>query len=255
MREVIFLSPLFVTYDYRASIGQLPALLPLIFPATVLVTRQYFRPTSFLCTLFSLLCITDTFDMYLLALLALTAFANALPVSDNASSERATSQLIARSLQITSNVAELQRVSGDGPTSSKFLHAICSQGSLAGQDGTEYGQADLISAELGQVFITNVSFGGQIFEAVIDTGSSDTWLVETGFTCVNQTDNSTLTEADCYFGSSGYSPDSAFIPIPDENFNISYTDGEYLNGFFGYDMVTFSGITVQQQEVALGKQP
>jgi len=192
--------------------------------------------------------------MYYLALLVLTACAKALPVSDDASSERTTSQLKVRTLQITSNVAELQRVSGDGPTSSKFLHEICSHSSLAGQDGTEYGQADLISAELGQVFIANVSFGAQTFEAVIDTGSSDTWLVETGFTCVNHTDNSTLTEADCYFSSSGYSPDSTFIPIPDENFNISYADGEYLNGFLGYDMVTFSGIAVQQQEVALGKQ-
>jgi hypothetical protein len=192
--------------------------------------------------------------MYSLALLVLTACANALLVSDNASSERTMSQYKERSLQITSNVAELQRVSSDGSTSSKFLHEIRRQGSLAGQDGTQYGQADLISPELGQVFIANVSFGAQTFKAVIDTGSSDTWLIETGFTCVNQTDNFTLTEADCYFGSSGFSTDCTFIPIPDENFNVSYGDGEYLNGFLGYDMVTFSGITVQQQEVALGKQ-
>jgi hypothetical protein len=39
-----------------------------------------------------------------------------------------------------------------------------------------------------------MSFGDQTFEVIIDTGSSDTWLVTNGFTPVNQTTKVILTE-------------------------------------------------------------
>lgn len=39
--------------------------------------------------------------------------------------------------------------------------------------------------------------------------------------------------------------------IPDQNFNISYMDGEFLTGVMGYETVTLAGITVDKQEVAL----
>ena len=59
-----------------------------------------------------------------------------------------------------------------------------------------------------------------------------------------------MPEADCYFFST-YTPDSTFEQIPDENFNISYADLEYLNGIVGYETVNLAGIEVTQQEVAL----
>ena len=188
--------------------------------------------------------------MYSGLVLALAAFSNALPAVDTSLFERSIN-LKARSLQITSHVAELQHRPASAQTSSRWLHEVLWNKGSWGNKSQEYGQADLLSLELGEEFATNVSFGAQQFVAIVDTGSSDTWLVESGFTCVNITDNSTLTEADCYFGSSGYTPDSTFVQIPDENFNITYGDGEYLNGIVGYDQVTFSGITVPKQEVAL----
>ena len=45
--------------------------------------------------------------------------------------------------------------------------------------------------------------------------------------------------------------DSSFSAIPDENFNITYADGEYLNGIVGYDSVTIANITVPKQEVGV----
>jgi hypothetical protein len=75
-------------------------------------------------------------------------------------------------------------------------------------------------------------------------------LVETGFTCINQTDSSTLTEADCSFGAY-FNADSTFSEIPDENFNITYADGEYLNGVVGYEDATLAGILVKGQEVGV----
>lgn len=186
--------------------------------------------------------------MYSMLLLALTAASNAVPVSDSALSERSP-YLKARSLQITSHVAELQHKPASSQTSSRWLHGeMCKNGSY-GQ--LEFGEAELLSLFMGEEFATNVSFGSQEFVAIVDTGSSDTWLVESGFTCVNQTNNATVTEADCYFGSSGYTPDSSFTQIPDENFNITYGDGEYLNGIEGVDAVTFAGITVPKQQVSL----
>lgn len=108
----------------------------------------------------------------------------------------------------------------------------------------------MILADLGVDFLTNISLESQSFEVVIDTGNSDTWLAETGFTCVSQTDNSTLTEADCYFGAY-FNADSIFSEIPDENFNITYADGEYLNGVVGHEDVTLAGIPVKGQEVGV----
>lgn len=59
-----------------------------------------------------------------------------------------------------------------------------------------------------------------------------------------------MSQAECGFAST-YTPDSTFQQIPNENFNISYGDGEYLNGILGYDTVTLAGIKVTKQEIAL----
>lgn len=177
--------------------------------------------------------------MYLQPLLALAALSSALPVLESSVSEKSASQLKSRSLQVTTNVADMQRTDSSSKTSSKYLRS------------TLYGQADLEAPYLGGDYLTNVSFASQTFLLLIDTGSSDTWLPESGFTCVNITTNATVPEADCYFGSSGYTPDSSFMQIPDENFNISYADLEYLNGIIGTDTVTLAGIQVPNQTIGL----
>lgn len=59
-----------------------------------------------------------------------------------------------------------------------------------------------------------------------------------------------MSEAACGLAST-FTPDSTFQQIPNENFNISYGDGEYLNGILGYDTVTLAGIQVSRQEIGL----
>lgn len=113
-----------------------------------------------------------------------------------------------------------------------------------------YGVASLTSVEEGQVFLTGVEFGTESFQAVVDTGSSDTWLAGTGFQCVNVTTAADEPESDCLFGST-YNISSTFEQIPDENFNITYGDGEFLTGIVGHEAVTVGGITVKNQEVAV----
>ncbi|KAI4151574.1 MAG: hypothetical protein L6R39_002002 [Caloplaca ligustica] len=100
------------------------------------------------------------------------------------------------------------------------------------------------------VYFTEITFGTQTFKAVVDTGSSDTWLVQSGFQCLDVRDKVTVPEAECAFGPT-YAPSSTFKQIPGENFNISYTDGEFLTGILGSEVVTLGGITVKNQEFAL----
>lgn len=106
--------------------------------------------------------------------------------------------------------------------------------------------------DLGTVLLTPVTVGGQDFYVVVDTGSSDPWLVGTGFSCFNPYDGTAETEDECYFGPT-YDPSnsSTYQPIPNQNLNLSYADGETINGLMGYESFSLGGITVPQQEFGL----
>jgi len=108
----------------------------------------------------------------------------------------------------------------------------------------------LISAESGSIFLAPITAGGQTFEVVIDTGSSDTWFVLSNFTCLDIDSGEQTPQADCSFGSY-YQPSSTMKVLPNSNFNISYYDGEYLNGVMVTENITLAGIKVSQQEIAL----
>ena len=59
-------------------------------------------------------------------------------------------------------------------------------------------------------------------------------------------------QALCYFGptyNSSASP--TYAVLPNENFNISYADGETLAGTMGYDSYSLGGVTVPNQELGL----
>ncbi|KAL8946423.1 MAG: hypothetical protein Q9222_007184 [Ikaeria aurantiellina] len=116
-------------------------------------------------------------------------------------------------------------------------------------NGTQAGIAVLTPYKDIQYF-TNITFGTETFEAVVDTGSSDTWLVQTGFQCVDVGTLITYPEAECAFGPT-YTPSSTFKQIPGENFQITYGDGETLTGILGTEDVTLGGITVKNQEVGV----
>ncbi|KAK5943005.1 hypothetical protein PMZ80_004010 [Knufia obscura] len=102
----------------------------------------------------------------------------------------------------------------------------------------------------GASFLAEISFGSQTFLSVVDTGSSDTWIVHSDFTCVDIITNQTIPRNRCYFGPQ-YQPGSEFKRIPDANFNITYGDGEYLTGPVGTLPVTIADIRVPSQQVSL----
>jgi hypothetical protein len=112
------------------------------------------------------------------------------------------------------------------------------------------GTADLLSINAGSVFLAPLNAGGETFYVVIDTGSSDTWLVNNEFTCVDPDDSAVIDESQCAFGPS-YSLTATAKQIDNRNFNISYADGERLNGEIITEDLTFAGITVENQTMGL----
>ena len=100
------------------------------------------------------------------------------------------------------------------------------------------------------MFLAPISVGGQTFNVVMDTGSSDTWVVLNNFTCFDPVTNEQVTQQECYFASY-YRPSSTVHYLPDRNFNISYADGETLSGIMAYENLTIAGIALSQQEIAL----
>jgi Eukaryotic aspartyl protease len=104
--------------------------------------------------------------------------------------------------------------------------------------------ATLTSVSLGEAFSTEISFGTETFLALVDTGSSNTWMIGKGFQCAGL-DSLPQTEAVCAFGPT-YKPSKTFVKIPDENFNITYGDGSYLNGILGTEKVTLAGLKLKQ---------
>jgi hypothetical protein len=101
----------------------------------------------------------------------------------------------------------------------------------------------------GLEYLTKIKFGDQEVSVIVDTGSSDTWLVKSGFRCVNQF-GSTQDSASCRFGPAYKGEFDQ--KIPNQHFNISYGDGEFVTGPVGTKDITIAGITVPQQPVALG---
>lgn len=114
------------------------------------------------------------------------------------------------------------------------------------------GSVTLLSEEAGSIFLAPVTVGGQNFEVIIDTGSSDPWLAIPNFQCVNLYTGAIQDESQCYFGPLyNKSASSTFVTLPQRNMNITYSDGETLTGLMGYDSFTMGGITVPEQQFGL----
>ncbi|EMC99460.1 hypothetical protein BAUCODRAFT_144879 [Baudoinia panamericana UAMH 10762] len=112
---------------------------------------------------------------------------------------------------------------------------------------SQNGSINLTPVTAGSSFLAQVTVGGQSFEMVVDTGSSDPWLVAPDFVCGYGA------QSDCGFGPP-YEQSATYIgPLQDQNFNISYADGERLTGTMGFEIFTIGGITVDRQEFAIAE--
>ncbi|KAI1403268.1 acid protease [Hypoxylon fuscum] len=88
-------------------------------------------------------------------------------------------------------------------------------------------------------------FNGVPMDLVVDSGSADTWVRGSNFTC----NNGEL----CLLGPS-FPGNFSKGPIKNEHFAINYGDGENVQGRVGYMDVEFAGVAVPGQEIALASQ-
>ena len=109
------------------------------------------------------------------------------------------------------------------------------------------------SNPVGKYFLTDISIGSQSFIVNLDTGSSDLWLAQTGYTCYDKSTNEPTSSSVCNMGPT-YTLDGSFTQIPNENFLIKYNEGTFARGPVGYDSVTLAGLTVPQQELGLAQE-
>jgi hypothetical protein len=113
----------------------------------------------------------------------------------------------------------------------------------------------LVKRQIGQLstalggaeYLVDIRFGDRDVKAILDTGSSDTWLIQEGFQCTD-TQGNPVDASQCKFGPAY---NGGFEQIPDENFMVGYGNGEFVTGLMGYQDVTIGGITVPRQKVCL----
>ncbi|KAI0457102.1 aspartic peptidase domain-containing protein [Xylaria acuta] len=110
---------------------------------------------------------------------------------------------------------------------------------------------DHIRAELNQIeYIMKVGIGPEPYYMIPDTGSSDTWIVQEGFKCLDPYFGDEAPQEFCQFGPL-FKGDFPGGKIDNQNLNISYLSGDYLNGNMGYADITVANVTVPKQQFAL----
>ncbi|KAK4222757.1 putative eukaryotic aspartyl protease [Podospora fimiseda] len=99
-------------------------------------------------------------------------------------------------------------------------------------------------------YIIDITVGNQTIPVSIDTGSSDTWLVQEPYECVSYFFPYPGAKPDCGLGTGFVGPLSGGN-ITTHWFGRAYMDGTFVTGFFGYEDVTIGGLTAKHQQVAL----
>jgi hypothetical protein len=115
--------------------------------------------------------------------------------------------------------------------------------------GTGYLNVPSTSA-YGTQYAIEVQFNGHSLELILDTGSSDTWAVQTSFSCVDYS-GQYLPQSICGFGETYPGWFQYGLTDPETHMFIQYGDSEVVTGPMGYSDVTIGSITVKKQEVCL----
>ncbi|KAL2852046.1 aspartic peptidase domain-containing protein [Aspergillus pseudoustus] len=111
--------------------------------------------------------------------------------------------------------------------------------------------SSMVSTTYGSVFDTEVTIGGQSFQLLVDSGSSDTYVMKTGFRCFDKDDGLELTEEECLYDlDRTYNISDTYEEIPNQIFGIQYGAG-LASGVMAWEEVKIAGVTVPRQRVAI----
>lgn len=110
--------------------------------------------------------------------------------------------------------------------------------------------SSLQATRFGSNFDVNVTFGNQTFLLLADTGSSDTYVMRSGFRCFNWTDGAELPQSGCFYGNATYTPTGTISEIANETFGVEYGAG-IASGVMAYEDITLAGITLTGQKVGI----
>ncbi|CAI7597641.1 unnamed protein product [Penicillium bialowiezense] len=107
----------------------------------------------------------------------------------------------------------------------------------------------LVSTGFGTVFDAPMKIGNQSFQMLVDTGSSDTYVMQAGYICIDSESNLEISQNDCLYGKA-YHSSRTQRRIANETFGIKYGDG-IASGFMAYEQVSLGNVTVKKQKVGI----
>ncbi|KAH8887635.1 acid protease [Thozetella sp. PMI_491] len=136
---------------------------------------------------------------------------------------------------VTDNVLRLRKTTSPGQISKRATSS------------SEKGQA-VLSANPSYP-VVDVEFDGETIPMLVDTGSSDIWIVKKGFKCVSKKDqpvdaeNCNIPQTVTQKPSGGY--------VKNANLSITYGDQSFVSGPMAFQDVTVAGLTVKKQQVGV----
>ena len=92
-----------------------------------------------------------------------------------------------------------------------------------------------------------MTLGGQTVKLYLDTGSSNIWLIDTNYQCID-VQGSPRPNEECRFVNSGFDPRTAAgSRIEGSFFNTGYSGGEYMIGYGWKSDLEYNGVTIKNQ--------
>lgn len=109
------------------------------------------------------------------------------------------------------------------------------------------------SVEYGTNFNIEVQFANQTFSLLLDTGSSDTWVLSPDWKCYYGSDTvygAEVPQENCLFSNQTYQKTPSFNPIDSAWLGEHYGAGDIV-GTLGYEDIKIGHISIPQQEIGI----
>ncbi|RDI88341.1 hypothetical protein Vi05172_g2181 [Venturia inaequalis] len=136
--------------------------------------------------------------------------------------------------RVSEHIFPLRSPSGDG------LVRKQSRNTIAGGESQQRTAISPIKSIRDEVFTTPLDIGGQLFDLIVDVGSSDTWVVVDGFRC--------LKSDGCQFGPT-YKKTSSYSQTAGQYFDTKLTDGTKAIGLMATEKFGLGNISLSDQAI------